>query len=266
MECLLSTSILGTSSELCITSKKGDQSQLLSEEKVIIQGCSDRNDAIFHQISKSSNTSSSLNTTSEGKKKKLLPNFFIGIRLPGIEQDVKDLQLKLSSIHPDIARHFTPIKKMHITLFVLTLTSPEMISKAATLLSQFETRLLANAYVALDKLQSFGSNVLYISVKEDDTFCALRQLCAEIHEVFSDNGFFDENACSRQKFDWIPHATIAKVRKSKKKFDMRKFNSFSQIGTIAEKAIVLETIDLLEMSRTDDSGYFKSHMSIKFPI
>jgi AKAP7 2'5' RNA ligase-like domain len=204
------------------------------------------------------------------------PNFFVGIKLDGLVEKVDALQAQLRNdarnLHGvDISKTLTSSKKMHFTAFVMALNNEDQIAEAGAILS--EIKLDRSASVMLTKVELIGTNVMYIAPdKEDAGFLYMKSVVRRLFERFQEKKlvqFRNLNMPPDQWIDqWLPHATIAKTSADRRNGRKIKFCK-ELIGQYEDYfeglRIPLHRIDLLEMGRNDDDGYYRSHASTQFP-
>ena len=236
------------------------------------------------------------------------PNFFFGIRIDdsSILQQITEIQQQIqrqfesrqSNMHKNnnlpISMPFISPKKMHLTLFVMTIESKDALEY---LLNLFETRLgtflkeqnLDRTFGDANELQlhlkglnSFSEQVVYVEMIKDENISKLfhftltltNWLRNEMQQFQLDQ--LPQNTVEFEKSDvgnrlkhnfhfhidnkqFTPHVTIFKSRSSKTKLSKQNWEEFSD--TSFGKQLVKE-IELLEMQRMDEDGYYRRHASI----
>ena len=207
------------------------------------------------------------------------PNYFVGVKLNVDCSLVRDVQKSIVEVNLeqqmtlDISKCMTPVEKMHFTAFVLTLSTEEEVLAAGEALADCQQCINAPATITLGDIELIGKQVLYISPKQDAGFDALRATFHRIFQSFQRRNLLQQLPVGSMDPDawiekWLPHATIAKTSADRK--NGRKIKFHRELTANCRSAfdglqISLERIDLLEMTKMDDEGYYKSHCTIRFP-
>ena len=218
----------------------------------------------------------------EFKRKKSYPNFFIGIRLncSVFRALVKDIQNEIKYVSPHLANCMTSDRKLHLTCFVLHLSSDEEIERAVSCLHDCEDAIRTIMHddttprLAFDSLGQFKSNVLFASPVSDTCLARLRDVTRMLADTFFDRGLLDSQ--SRQKtYTWQPHVTLAKTSedKSRKGRNVKILpcdyeNCISAEVLNAEEPVVvnLSSLDLLSMAGIEEDGYYVSYASLSLAL
>ena len=214
-----------------------------------------------------------------GSKTIRRPNFFIGVRLAGIEAEVNELQYSIKEKYEvitespiDVSKCLTSSKKMHLTAFVLSLPE-ERLNDAVDLLQRFQERIndmfnIETSVISLDRVCLIKDKVIYISPNQDHNISKLKELLNEMYLSFYNEGFLLDHRPTEWIHNWLPHATIAKTSADRKtgrqiSFTRPLITDFEY--ALRGREVQLTTIDLLEMSTIDEYGYYTSYASILFP-
>ena len=155
----------------------------------------------------------------------------------------------------------------------MTLTK-EQIPLAAEALLACQQELSTPTSITLGKTQRIGNKVIYVAPKiEDAGFQRLESILRIIFERFTP--FFDDQEKNKMCLSpdkwyqqWLPHATIAKTSADQKNGRRIKFHHehiASCETEFLDMEINLDRLDLLEMTKVDVEGYYKSVATIRFP-
>jgi AKAP7 2'5' RNA ligase-like domain len=114
---------------------------------------------------------------------------------------------------------------------------------------------------------------MYIAPDEaDQGLTYLKGVVQQLFEKFQEKELLQPRylKLSSEKWidGWLPHATIAKTSADRKNGKKIKFNReliLKYESAFDGLKIPLKRIDLLEMAKMDDEGYYKSHAGIVFP-
>mmetsp|Transcript_18090 Transcript_18090/g.18151 ORF Transcript_18090/g.18151 Transcript_18090/m.18151 type:complete len:250 (+) Transcript_18090:248-997(+) len=221
------------------------------------------------------------------------PNFFVALRLndPSLHSIVDDIQDEICSYCPDLARHMTTSKKLHLTFFVMHLETASDKDKASQCLQDClqdiesifpSSRELntdnptANSLI-FKRLKSFGKRVLYLSPEESPQLVSLTLLVERCYSRFVAAGLLNEEGSeSSNKVLFTPHATVAKIAhrprgKGSVKLSIEKkyWNDLQCPGSVSLQegfTTTVKEIDLLSMMEKDSDGvYYRSYSQICLP-
>lgn len=205
------------------------------------------------------------------------PNYFVGIRLHGLEPRVDELHDRLIRAHPELQYYVTSSKRLHFTCFTLSLSSEEDVERAVQCLQEckpivneiFETDRFKS--VSFSQLDDFPENVLYLKASESESMSRLERMTSCLKIKFNEIGLL---GALREDERWTPHMTIAKKSKNLKRTlqDKRIFDASEYEGLarsfFADAALVskLSFVELLSMrgEGTPESdplgvaGYYKT--------
>jgi len=155
------------------------------------------------------------------------PNFFVAIRLacPVFSDAVVAIQDQAVQRAPHLSKCRMQKSKLHLTGFVLSLDSADLVNRASSCLEDFQDDLnkvmssVEKKEVYFNSVGTFTNKVLFASPVESDTVDILTTLITQLEERFVEQGLLEE--VQLVKKSWQPHATILKTsydRKNGRKF------------------------------------------------
>lgn len=138
------------------------------------------------------------------------PNFFIAVRLTcqAFADTVVAIQDQVIQGAPHLCKCRMHRSKLHLTGFVLTLDSSDLINRAGTCLEGFQDELntimssVEKKEIHFNTLGTFTNKVLYASPVESDTVDKLTKLITELEERFVEQGLLKE--AQLDKKSWQP--------------------------------------------------------------
>lgn len=204
------------------------------------------------------------------------PNYFIGIRLnsPGFYTVMATIQSLLVQKYPALSRCLVSLEKLHLTCFVMTLSSTEEIQSACDVFDSSRS-FIANKISALtskelsfSKIDVFPSKVIFTSPDEGDAMVALREIVLHLKQKFLEHPLLSRGMDSHSHSEWTPHVTIAKTSADKRngrklKIGQQHAAYFSidraeVLDQLARERVPLSVIDLLSMQGEAADKYYLS--------
>lgn len=149
----------------------------------------------------------------KGKNEQMRPTHFIAIRLASdekIRKGARLIQELLIQQNPILQLSLTSVSKLHFTLMVLS--APDVETKQG-MVSAFEKLTLNQEElpkISLNDFGTFNAKVGFLKPKENDQ--KLNELAMKVRSHMHTNGFGSDS-----NFPFIPHATVFKSSKVKKK-------------------------------------------------
>ena len=207
------------------------------------------------------------------------PNYFIGIRLHGIQKEVDELNERLVSVQSELKHYLTSTKRLHFTSFVLSFTDNADVTRALEVFSGCQNKIQdlfrgGPRAVSFHSLSEFPGKVLYLEPEKDDTMLKLHQLTDVLKNAFGDANLLDVSAVNSV---WSPHVTIAKKSKNMKRrledkntFKVTTYGSVTP-GVLSSELTVVELLSMqgnssVESDALNMEGYYRSLGSISlFP-
>lgn len=186
-----------------------------------------------------------------------IPNYFIAIRLKSnvLQALFEDFQRRVVIEKYKYTR--TSSKRIHLTLFVLSLKEGEEVEKAKELFRDCNIDLTLSSDLMLGDVTFFGNKVLKIDVIKDELYQKINEIGKILHDKFTEHGLIQDHVWS----SWEPHVTIAKTSADRKNYKKLKFDKDMINGeekSFHQFPVPFTTIDMLLMSGVDDDGYYKS--------
>lgn len=203
------------------------------------------------------------------------PNCFVGYRLDSAEfrLSASRLQSEASRRHPAVARALTPVAKLHITGFVMRLSSQEQVDAAVAAVRGAQARLLlgpGGCALTMEGVDTFGDRVLFMQPAMSESLAALEALNRELLARCLLSEALQDAAVGLRlvRLDaWHPHVTLAKVRGAYQTKDRRELGLDAEsMRELSAQARGLEapvlSVDLLSMEHADETGYYMSLASL----
>lgn len=200
----------------------------------------------------------------DGKK----PDSFLAIQLaqhPTVVDAVRNIQASLTRHNPQLQRVCVVPTKVHLTLGVMRLDTPEKLQKATAVLKGLKTTLkwvAAPLSFNLKGLSTFRNEVIFLEVAEDDRREALTKLATCVQ-----NEFVNEGLMEPEQRPFTPHVTIAKMSKvppkaRKKVLGATKFptEAYEEHLNVNAGEVQASNVQLCSMDLPPgDSGYYHIH-------
>ncbi len=204
--------------------------------------------------------------------KKLVPNYFIGIKMShsvDLVQQISLMQSEMASRIP--SKCFTSPQKAHFTCFVLTLETD--VEKALAIDTIHQSKAITDEIcvrwrrerqtngVQFGRISSFGHRVIFVEPVDDISVRYLTELTMTLHARCLAAGLIKGG---EQNDTWKAHVTIAKTSKLGKKQKKTTINKDTYLNLQADLNVVAElsTVDLLSMREVEADGYYKSFASL----
>eukprot|EP00761_Pharyngomonas_kirbyi_P013541 gb/GECH01013570.1/.p1 GENE.gb/GECH01013570.1/~~gb/GECH01013570.1/.p1 ORF type:complete len:384 (+),score=119.93 gb/GECH01013570.1/:1-1152(+) len=203
--------------------------------------------------------------TSEGGR----PNYFLGLRINNHNfiSMVEQLQKEAVSRYPGLSAWVTPPVKLHLTLFVMEIDEENEIPKVQKLLHECQD-VLNEFYppghppkLEFNQTHHFDRRVFYAAPQDGPAKSKLASFAYTIHKRFK------ENEIRVNRFDFVPHATIFKAPRRRRKIRRIKSIPAELINEYAEYSFghgSFEGVDLTKMSATDAEGYYQVLSQVAF--
>jgi 2'-5' RNA ligase len=150
-----------------------------------------------------------------------------------------------------------PQNRFHITIAVLSLTSPDPVIKTIDSILEDLQNIASNTPIVLtfDRLGYFGkpnaANVVYIDLQHDNEFAKLNSISTKIHQALLKQSILTQSDLNKQKTDLRGntlkkqyHMTLAKVGNSNKLMDLSKVLNPPLNFNIKVKAFSIELMDM----------------------
>lgn len=211
------------------------------------------------------------------------PNYFIGIRLHRLQDQVEQLNQELVSAHDEIKHYLTSTQRLHITSFVLALPDEERALAAAQLFDECKDSIQEmfrhdeRHTVQFSKLNSFPGSVLYLEPSESETMHKLSAVTALMRDKFSAAGFI---SLTDRDQSWTPHLTVAKKSKNFKRkikgqhiFNSEAYDAVARVKGLLDSPLQsdLTVVEFLSMAGSGTAetdalgmdGYYRSLSTIK---
>ncbi|CAH3039267.1 unnamed protein product [Porites lobata] len=157
-------------------------------------------------------------STLKKKPKRIIPNYFIAIRVsnPVIHSGVKIVQDSIVSHDENLKPALIPLATLHLTLLVLHLEDEEKIQKATEVLHQCRTSLepvLLNSALTLNfaGLDNFRHQVLFVKLCGEEGIVRLNTVANVVRDTFAKEGI-----PSTDSREFSPHLTVMKLTRSPK--------------------------------------------------
>eukprot|EP00753_Platysulcus_tardus_P004196 PLAT12525.1.p1 GENE.PLAT12525.1~~PLAT12525.1.p1 ORF type:complete len:815 (-),score=428.74 PLAT12525.1:51-2444(-) len=205
----------------------------------------------------------------KGKGKgKLQPNYFVGLRLRSADllAAAAEVQASLMTLQPQLQEFFTPIQKLHLTLFVLALPADKL--AAASKVMAREGRALVDSFfgksgprLGFDAVGHFKSDVVFLKPRETMQLARVVDFAQQLHDAFVQAGLAEEGSV-----DAALHATV--LKKSAGPAALWKKLRFRVTDDMLEPlqrdwgVDVVADVQLLAMSETDEDGYYRAVESL----
>ena len=204
----------------------------------------------------------------------LRPNFFIGIRVAGLRDPIDAIHSRMIQAVPELSPFITSSAKLHLTGFVMHLGSQEEIALAADCLRSCQGavddcfRGQREKSLSFSTVGHFPGNVIYLPTDEGAVMDSMRYINGRIREAFRAAGI-----SITDDREWVPHLTLAKRSRSRRKVDRSAFDRDALGPDLLPYPLFseLSVIELLAMggegsAETDPlgaHGYYRSHAAIR---
>ncbi len=205
------------------------------------------------------------------------PNFFVGIRLHGIQSQIEEFNSLLVSANFDLKPFFTSTKKLHITNLVMELKSTEDIDTARCCLRECQPYLedifrdTCEPKLEFKEIGAFPGRVLYLEPTEDIILSKLRDFSAHLHSRYAAAGLISsDSSISGSSNQWVPHLTLAKSSQSRFRkpkpstFSLKSYSHLADsLKPIMAPLTVVELLSMAESSTAESDamgvqGYYKA--------
>lgn len=208
--------------------------------------------------------------TPKKKPKKIVPNYFVAIRVsnPHIHSGVKIVQDSIVAQNEKIKPALIPLATLHLTLLVVHLDDDKQIQKAIDILhgcrSSLEPILLNSALrLNFSGLDQFRHQLLFVKVDGEEEIATLKSVADIIRETFAKEGI-----PSTDSRDFNPHLTVMKLTRSPKlrKKGIRKIpaESYSSWIDLSFGEEPVRALHLCSMNAKDKDGFYKCVTSLRF--
>ena len=207
----------------------------------------------------------------KGKKKpkKIMPNYFLAIRVsnPQIHSAIKIVQDSITTHNEKLTPALIPLATLHLTLMVIHLENDEQIQKAAEVLNQCKISLdpiLQNNALTMtfSGLDHFNHQVLYVKALRGEE--VLKSVVNIVRETFTKEGI-----PSTDHREFSPHLTVMKLsrkptlrRKGIKKIPEESYASW------VDMSFGEETVDALHLcsmnKKKEKDGFYKCESTVTF--
>jgi 2'-5' RNA ligase len=188
------------------------------------------------------------------------PTHFLAIRIvfESVVKSVLDVQSKLVQLDPNLQRDLIKSPKLHMTLCVMTLDTPDRIEEAKKRL-QSSAEVLKRHYPAngprLDftALSHFRNRILFLEAAEDLERAKLKQFVRDLVSHF-------DGIATVENRDWTPHVTIYKPRTNRGRLP-------DSITSLLQTRCGMHEflhVDLLRMAGKGVEGYYPCLASVPF--
>lgn len=207
----------------------------------------------------------------KGKKKpkKIMPNFFLAIRVsnPQIHSAIKIVQDSITTYNEKLTPALIPLATLHLTLMVIHLENDEQIQKAKEVLNQCKISLdpiLQNSALTItfSGLDHFNHHVLYIKALGGEE--VLKSVVNIVRETFTKEGI-----PSTDRREFSPHLTVMKLsrkpmlrRKGIKKIPEESYVSWVDMSFGEESVNSLHLCSMNKKKEKD--GFYKCEATVTF--
>lgn len=207
----------------------------------------------------------------KGKKKpkKIMPNFFLAIRVsnPQIHSAIKIVQDSITTYNEKLTPALIPLATLHLTLMVIHLENDEQIQKAKEVLNQCKISLdpiLQNSALTItfSGLDHFNHQVLYIKALGGEE--VLKSVVNIVRETFTKEGI-----PSTDRREFSPHLTVMKLsrkpmlrRKGIKKIPEESYVSWVDMSFGEESVNSLHLCSMNKKKEKD--GFYKCEATVTF--
>lgn len=174
-------------------------------------------------------------------------NFFLSIPIttPLLLEAFSSVQAALYNCDSRLVEALTDPAAAHITLWTLSLTTPEEEELAVSILEEVASSLPLTLPCVLDlcTIQHFHDRVLFFSVAAGTDRDSLFKLASALRDAFTKRGMFDDN----DQDDFEPHVTVAKVsllgkkaRRDLKHFPATLYDSLKEVSAGVQSPICVK--------------------------
>lgn len=207
----------------------------------------------------------------KGKKKpkKIMPNFFLAIRVsnPQIHSAIKIVQDSITTYNEKLTPALIPLATLHLTLMVIHLENDEQIQKAKEVLNQCKISLdpiLQNSALTItfSGLDHFNHQVLYVKALGGEEI--LKSVVNIVRETFTKEGI-----PSTDRREFSPHLTVMKLsrkpmlrRKGIKKIPEESYVSWVDMSFGEESVNSLHLCSMNKKKEKD--GFYKCEATVTF--
>lgn len=204
------------------------------------------------------------------KPKKMMPNYFIAIRVsnPLIHSGVKIVQDSIVSHDEKLKPALIPLATLHLTLLVLHLEDEEKIQKATEVLHQCRTSLepvMLNSALTLNfaGLNHFRHQVLFVKLCGEEGIVRLNTVANVVRDTFAKEGI-----PSTDSREFSPHLTVMKLTRSPKlrkrgirKIPLESYATWTDFDFGEER---VSSLHLCSMNKKEEDGFYKCVATVKF--